>query len=89
MSEFRIFENGSIWRPPTMNFYHRGLPLELYEDHETEPKSDDDEPLPIDKNAVKASEMLLPDSKPLMPPPNFTLPPPVVPSGKRGQLTEK
>lgn len=27
--EFRMFENGSIWKPPAVNFYTQGMPPEL------------------------------------------------------------
>jgi hypothetical protein len=31
LSDFRMFENGSIWRPPPMDFFRHGMPEQLYE----------------------------------------------------------
>ncbi|KAG8229957.1 hypothetical protein J437_LFUL008530 [Ladona fulva] len=36
--EFRMFKNGSIWKPPPMNPYTQGMPEELIEGEEKEPK---------------------------------------------------
>lgn len=32
--EFRMFQGGSIWKPPPLNFYTQGMPEELIEDKE-------------------------------------------------------
>ncbi|XP_049858071.1 U2 snRNP-associated SURP motif-containing protein [Schistocerca gregaria] len=36
--EFRMFKGGSIWRPPPMNPYTQGMPDELVEGEEKEPR---------------------------------------------------
>lgn len=33
--EFRMFTNGSIWKPPQLNFFNQGMPEELISDDET------------------------------------------------------
>lgn len=38
LKEFRLFEGGSIWRPPPMNQYTQGMPDDLIDD------KDDNEP---------------------------------------------
>ncbi|KAF4528799.1 hypothetical protein B566_EDAN017041 [Ephemera danica] len=37
-NEFRMFKGGSIWKPPPMNPYTQGMPEELIEPDEKEPK---------------------------------------------------
>ncbi|KRZ05709.1 U2 snRNP-associated SURP motif-containing protein [Trichinella zimbabwensis] len=32
--KFRMFQNGSIWQPPPLNFFHNGMPEELYLENE-------------------------------------------------------
>ncbi|KAL7052805.1 hypothetical protein ACKWTF_005021 [Chironomus riparius] len=35
--EFRMFKNGSVWKPPKLNFFSQGMPEELISDDEMEP----------------------------------------------------
>jgi U2-associated protein SR140 len=32
--EFRMFEDGSIWRPPPLNFFSQGMPVELIDEED-------------------------------------------------------
>lgn len=32
--EFRMFDGGSIWKPPPMNFFSQGMPEELIDDED-------------------------------------------------------
>ncbi|OUC39512.1 hypothetical protein D917_05242 [Trichinella nativa] len=32
--KFRMFQNGSYWQPPPLNFFHNGMPEELYLENE-------------------------------------------------------